>query len=98
MLKKLSAKQKLLLFAALTIAVASLLLGGSILNLVHNKWELHRLTKKSRVLDTRYQELLEEKKLLEEQDPKYMEMLARTRYDMVKPGELEFRFKNEDSH
>ncbi|MBP5403803.1 MAG: septum formation initiator family protein [Elusimicrobiaceae bacterium] len=98
MLKKLSAKQKALLISILIIAVGSLLLGGSILNLVHNKWEVHRLTKKSRQLDVRYQQLLEEKKLLEDQNPKHMEMLARTRYDMVKPGELEFRFKNEDSH
>lgn len=96
MLKNLSAKQKALLISILIITAGSLLLGGSILNLVHNKWEVHRLTKKSRELDTRYQQLLEEKKLLENQDPKYMEMLARTRYDMVKPGELEFRFKNHD--
>ena len=95
MLKKLSAKQKFFLTGAVIITAAVFLLGGSILNLAHNKWELHRLTKKRAQLDEQYQQLLVEKKLLEEKNPKYMETLARTRYHMVKPGELEFRFKND---
>ena len=96
MLKKLSAKQKLLLGTALLIGAATFLLGGSILNWAHNKLELHRLTKKRTELDTQYKQLLAEKKLLEEKDPKYMEELARIRYHMVKPGEIEFRFKTDD--
>ena len=73
------------------------MLGGSLYNLFHNKWELHRLTKKRNRLDAQYEELLKEKKLLEDKDPRYMETLARTRYNMVKPGEIEFRFKH-DKH
>ena len=98
MTKKLSAKQKFLLIGALVISAATLLLGGSILNLVHNKLELHRLTKKRIQLDLQYEQLLKEKKLLENKDPKYMETLARIRYNMVKPGEIEFRLKKNDSH
>lgn len=96
MTQKLSAKQKFFLFCALGIFAAAFLLGGSILNLVHNKMELHRLAKKRTQLDLQYEQLLKEKKLLEEKDPHYMETLARTRYHMVKPGEIEFRFKTDD--
>ena len=98
MLKKWTAKQKFLLFFAVAITAAIFLLGGSILNLAHNKLELRRLAKKQACLDEQYQKLLAEKKLLEEKNPHYMETLARTRYHMVKPGEIEFRFRNNDSH
>ena len=94
-MQKLSAKQKLLIITAVTVAALGIFLGGSIFNLVHNKLELRRLTKKSAQLDVEYQNLLAEKKLLEDKDPKYMETLARTRYNMVKPGEIEFRFKHD---
>lgn len=94
-MKKLSAKQKFLIITAVGLAAFGIFLGGSIFNWVHNKLELRRLTKKSAQLDTQYQQLLAEKKLLEEKDPKYMEILARTRYNMVKPGEIEFRFKHD---
>ena len=96
MVQNLSAKQKLIIMAAVTVADIGIFLGGSIYNLVHNKLELRRLTKKSAQLDVQYQKLLEEKKLLEDKDRKYMELLARTRYHMVKPGEIEFRFKPHD--
>ena len=96
MFKNFSAKQKILLFTTLTIVGMGILLGGSILNLVHNKLELRRLTKKRAFLDAQYEQLLAEKKLLEQKDPQYMEMLARTRYYMVKPGEIEFRFTPHD--
>ncbi|MBQ8033078.1 MAG: septum formation initiator family protein [Elusimicrobiaceae bacterium] len=93
--KKLSAKQKFILISAIVLGVAVFLLGGSILNLAHNKLELYRLAKKRTQLDAQYEQLLAEKKLLEEQDPKYMEMLARTRYNMVKPGEIEIRLPHD---
>lgn len=95
-MQKLSAKQKLLILTAVATAAFCIFLGGSIFSLVHNKLELRRLTKKSAQLDVQYQKILEEKKLLEQQDPKYMETLARTRYNMVKPGEIEFRFTTDD--
>ncbi len=95
MLKKLSAKQRFILIAATILGAAVFLLGGSILNLAHNKLELHRLAKKRTQLDAQYEQLLAEKKLLEEKDPKYMETLARTRYSMVKPGEIEVRLKHD---
>ena len=96
MLKKLSPKQKFLLLSILGLALAGLLLGGSILNLVHNKLETRRLIKKRDLLDAQYQSLLEEKKLLEAKDPKYIEEIARLQYHLVKPGEIEFRFDSHD--
>lgn len=92
----LSARKKLLLWGAVGILLATLWLGGGFLNLVHNKLEMRRLTKKREYLDAQYQELLDTKKLLENKDPQYMEMLARVRYHLVKPGEIEFRFTPHD--
>lgn len=93
---KLSPRQKFLLWSSLGILVAVLWLGGGFLNLAHNKLEIRRLTKKREQLDAQYQELLNTKKLLEEKDPGYMETLARLRYNLVKPGEIEFRFTTHD--
>ena len=78
--------------------LAVLWLGGGLLNLAHNKLEIHRLTKKRARLDTQYQELLDEKKLLLEKDPTHLEALARVQYHLVKPGEIEFRFPTDDEH
>lgn len=96
MFKKLSSRQKLLLWGTVAILGAVLWLGGGIINLAHNKLELHRLTKKREQLDTQYQNLLAEKQLLENKDPQHIETLARTRYNLVKPGEIEFRFTTHD--
>ncbi len=96
MLKNLSARQKLLLWGSLGALLAVLWLGGGLLNLAHNKLEMRRLTKKQTLLEAQYKELLAEKKLLEAKDPHYMETLARLRYNLVKPGEIEFRFSPHD--
>lgn len=96
MFKKLSPRQKLLLWGTVAILGAVLWLGGGIINLAHNKLEIHRLTKKREQLDTQYQNLLAEKQLLETKDPQHIETLARTRYNLVKPGEIEFRFTTHD--
>ncbi len=94
--KEFSPRQKLLLWGSLGILLAILWLGGGLFNLAHNRLEIYRLTKKRERLDTQYQELLHTKKLLEEKDPQYMEELARLRYNLVKPGEIEFRFTPDD--
>jgi len=94
--KKFTPRQKLLLWGSLGILLAVLWLGGGFLNLAHNKLEIYRLTKKREQLDTQYQELLHTKKRLEEKDPQYIEELARLRYNLVKPGEIEFRFTPND--
>ncbi len=96
MLKNLSARQKLLLGGVVGGLLAVLWIGGGLLNLAHNKMEIRRLTKKQARLETQYKELLAEKKLLEEKDPQYLETLARLRYNLVKPGEIEFRFTPHD--
>lgn len=98
MFKKLSAKQKIGVIIGVGILVVVVPFFGSIYNWTHNKMEVRRLTKKRDFLDKQYQELLAEKKRLEAKDPAYMEMLARTRYHMVRPGEIEFRFNVDDEH
>ena len=94
--KKLTSRQKLLIWGSLGILLAILWLGGGLVNLAHNKLEIYRRTKKRERLDMQYQELLNTKKLLEDKDPQYMEELARLRYNLVKPGEIEFRFTPDD--
>ena len=96
MLKKLSAKQKIAVISALVIVLVVVPAFGSIYNLVHNKLQLRHLSQRRAFLDKQYEELLAEKKRLEAQDPAYMERLARTRYHMIKPGEIEFRFNVND--
>ena len=85
--------QKPLLLTLLAAAVVILCLGGSFVNLVHNKLELRKLTRQSAQLDKEHDELLAQKDLLEKEDPAYLEHIARTEYHLVKPGETEFRFK-----
>ncbi len=96
--RKWSARQKIVLVAVLVLGLPTLLLGGSLLNLWHNYSELRRLTQKKARLEAAHQQLLAEKKRLEEKDPHYMELLARTRYHMVRPGEIEFRFDTHAQH
>ena len=86
--------KKPLLIILGVIAVVVWFLGSSFLNLVHNKMEFNRLTKVSEQLDQKYEELKAEQKLLQEQDLKHMERLARVKYHMSAAGETEFRFKN----
>ncbi len=85
--------KKPLLLALGVAAVVILFLGGSFVSLVHNKLELHKLTRQSAQLDKEHEKLLAQKELLENEDPKYLERIARTQYHLVKPGETEFRFK-----
>lgn len=53
---------------------------------------MRKLARQRVQLDNQHEELLAKMKLLEKQDPAYIEELARTQYNMVKPGEIEFRF------
>ena len=95
-IKKWPLRQRILLISAIVLLVFVLPIFGSILSLWHNKSELRRLTRKREQLDAKYEQLLAEKKRLESQEPAYMEMLARTQYNMVKPGEIEYRFNTHD--
>ena len=96
MFKDLSPRQKFLVSCAIGVLIAAFWLGGGLMNLTHNKLEIYRLTKKRKQLDAQYEQLLAQKKLLEQKDPRYMETLARMRYNLVKPGEIEFRFTPHD--
>lgn len=96
MFKKLTAKQKFFGTILIIIVVATVVLGKSVHRLVHNKWEMRSLQKKQVQLDAQYEELQQLLKQLEDKDPVYLEHLARTQYNMVKPGEVEFRFEHDD--
>lgn len=85
--------RKPLLVALGFCAVILLWLGGSLINLVHNKLEKTKLIQRSIFLDKEQAELLRTKQLLQEQDAALLEKIARTEYDLAKPGEMEFRFK-----
>lgn len=87
---------KVIIISVLILVVLVFPVGNSLFNLWHNKSELRRLARKRDKLDAQYEQLLAEKKLLEEKDPAYMEQLARLRYNMVKPGEIEYRFTTHD--
>ncbi len=96
MFKNLSHRQKLFFWGTVGALVAILWLGGGTFNLIHNKMEIRRLNQKRAYLDMQYQQLLATKQLLENKDPHYMETLARLHYNLVKPGEIEFRFTPHD--
>lgn len=84
-------RKPLLLFLGIATVVV-IVLGKSFLSLVHNKLEVRKLTRQSAELDQQHQELSNKMERLEKQDLTYIEEIARTQYNMVKPGEIQFRF------
>lgn len=96
MLEKLTPKQKMLLGAAGIILLCIFVLGSSIVSLLHNKLEMRRLAQRQRTLEKQYEVLQVRLQELQQQDPQVLEALARSEYHMVKPGEIEFRFTNDD--
>ncbi|MCQ2410013.1 MAG: septum formation initiator family protein [Elusimicrobiaceae bacterium] len=91
-LRSILKNKKPLLWGAAFVAVGLLLLGGNLISLVHNKIETHKLTRQNELLDKEYEELLHTQEQLEQQDPALLEKIARTKYNLAKPGEIEIRF------
>ncbi len=85
--------RKPLLIGLGLLLIVSLWLGSSIVNLVHNKIESKRLARQTIELDREHEALLLKKERLEKKDPALIEEIARTEYDLAKPGEIEFRFE-----
>lgn len=83
--------QKPLLWAVGLIIVVVIFLGSSFHSLVHNKLEMRKLTRQSALLDEQHQELLRKMDLLKKKDTAYLEEVARMQYNMLKPGEIQFR-------
>ena len=90
--KVLLRNKKPLLLALGLAAVVVFFLGSSFLSLVHNKLEMHKLARQSVELDKQHEELTARMERLEKQDLGYIEEIARTQYNMVNPGEIQFRF------
>jgi len=84
-----------IIFAAMA---AFLMLNGSFFGLMHNIFELRRLNKTAQALDAEYLELGQEYKKIESGDVSYIEDTARTKYNMSKPAETEFRIEDESTH
>ncbi len=85
-------KKPLLLITAIAVVVM-IFLGSSFSSLVHNKLEMRKLSRQSLALDKQHEALLKTMERLKKQDLTYIEEIARTQYNMVKPGEIQFRFR-----
>ena len=85
--------RKPLLAGLVLLAVGCLWIGGSLLNLVHNKLEKKRLMRHKVALEQEYIDLQHTLERLKKQDPVLLEKIARTEYDLAKPDEIEFRFQ-----
>lgn len=85
--------KKLLISIGIVIGVCVILLGGSVGSLIHNKREMHKLTRKQALLDKQYIQLQQQLDLLKQQDKATLEELARTQYNMAGENEIEFRFQ-----
>jgi len=85
--------KKLFISIGIAVVVCVVLLGGSIGNLIHNKREMHKLTRRQALLDKQYVELQQQLDLLQQQDKATLETLARTQYNMAGENEIEFRFQ-----
>lgn len=87
--------RKPLIIGLCLLAIVIWWLGSSISNLIYNKIEAQKLARQRIELDREYEQLVKQKALLEAQDPATIEKIARTEYDLAKPGEIEFRFTEE---
>ncbi len=92
-------KTKRQTFIVILAAMAAfLVLNSSFFGLLHNIFELRKLTKTAAALDAEYKALGEAYKKIEGGDVEYIEDTARVKYHMSKPGEIEFRIQNESTH
>ena len=94
-MKKLFKKKKNLFIMLLFVLAVFLLCNSSFLALMHNSFTIRRLAKKSAFLDEQYKELTKEYQAILEGKTNYIEDTARLKYNMVKPGEIEFRIKKQ---
>ena len=85
--------RKPLILACVALLVVCGFLYKSISGLIHNKREQKRLVRVSVQLDQEHEQLRQKLELLKNQDPAYIEHLARVKYHMSLPGETEYRFK-----
>jgi len=83
---------KYLLFAALLAACVYILQPGYAKYVEHRN-EIGRLEAEIEALEAERARLEKDMQALEEEDPEYIERLAREKLHLVKPGETIFRFK-----
>ncbi|ACC97928.1 Septum formation initiator [Elusimicrobium minutum Pei191] len=81
-------KPRHIILAAMVLFV---LFNGSLYGLIHNRIELAKLRKRNIELDKEFAELEKQLGKLESGDKKYLEDIARVKYHLSKPGEIEFR-------
>lgn len=90
---KIIQNKKPLLWLVVTITVVVIFLGSSIISLIHNKREMYKLNAQIISLEKEYEHLQKQMDLLQKQDPELIEKTARVQYHLIKPNEIEFRFK-----
>ena len=81
------------LLITIAIMAAVLLFNGNLFNLIHNLTELRKLNSRSAALDAEYKQLTEEYQKILQGDTSYLQKTARIKYNLVKPGEIEFRIE-----
>jgi len=75
----------------LALMVLFILFNGSLYNWIYNKVEIHKLTKRNEEADKEFAVLNAQLEKLEKGDAEYLETVARKKYNLSKPGEIEVR-------
>ena len=92
-MKKFFKNKKNIVFIIIFLLLLAIFGAGSFIDLIHNSFTIGNLTKKSAALDKEYQELTKEYQEILAGKTNYTEDNARIKYNMSKPGEIEFRIK-----
>jgi cell division protein FtsB len=75
----------------MALMVLFVLFNGSLYNWIYNKIEVRKLTKRNAEADKEFAALSASLEKLEKGDLAYLEAVARAKYNLSKPGEIELR-------
>ncbi|MCL2888030.1 MAG: septum formation initiator family protein [Elusimicrobia bacterium] len=75
----------------LALMILFALFNGSLYNWIYNKIEVRKLTQRNAEADKEFAVLSASLEKLEKGDTAYLESVARTKYNLSKPGEIEIR-------
>ncbi|MBT3392590.1 MAG: hypothetical protein HN833_00355 [Elusimicrobiaceae bacterium] len=77
----------------IALAVIYLVFNGNVRSIIFNSLEIGKLKKEDVKLDKEFIQLNNQLEKLQANDKAYLEYLARTKYNLTKKDEIEFRFK-----
>ncbi|MBQ4493740.1 MAG: septum formation initiator family protein [Elusimicrobiaceae bacterium] len=92
-MKKFFKNKKNIFFIVIFLFLLAVFGAKSFTALIHNSFTIANLTRKSAFLDKQYQDLTEEYQEILSGKTNYIEDNARTKYNMARPTEIEFRIK-----